>query len=369
MELKTYIYLGHGNEILKKGEEYVPAMMKVPDNCTLSTIVESGLGADLRSVLNLCTVSQQHPEMLSNPLAHLNELNRKFSGREYHNSFEHKKRLLEGQFHLKVAGKPFVNKYCNFLLEFKLNDTTVALFRSGLYDISTVTKPLPLLADGKIFDTSSFNVNIEEGITKDVIVAVYYESIYPTSDAILENIAKTHDIENIIPYKVFVRAVRKLVVDDLYDIMYELPGNHYFFLCKIFVNDIPYNVVEQIREMSKNTSEPLNELSPVQLQSTRKGVFAFKHVIRKIFIRKKLPTQTLADYNYEGYINVICKVFDMVTPDKKNRIQFVNDVIDEINSGLDKFTIYDIDPKLMSKIRISQDIEGVHRFEGLVSLF
>lgn len=358
--MESYIYLGHGNEILRDGDY---AMRTVPDNCTLSTIAESGLGSDLRSILNLCTVSQQHPEMLTNPLAHLNELNRKFSGREHRDSFQHKKRLLEGQFHLKVAGKPFVNKYCNFLFEFKLDDTTVALFRSGLYT-SKVTKPLPVLSAGKVFDTSSFNINIEEGITKDVIAAVYYESIYPTTEAILEHISKTHDIEKMIPYKVFVRAVRKVVVDDLYDIMYELPGNHYFFLCKIYPKDLPLNVVEGIRQMSKNTSEPLNELSPVELQSTRKGVFAFQYTIKKIFVNKKLPSQTLDDYNYEGYIQVICKVFDMVTPDKKNRIKFVNDVIDEINTGFGKFTIHDIHPQLLSKIRISQDIEGVHRLEG-----
>jgi hypothetical protein len=363
MEMKAYIYLGHGNEILRKEDDYVPSMRTVPDHCTLSTISESGLGSDVRSVLNLCTVSQQHPEMLTNPLAHLNELNRKFSGREYRNSYVHKQRLLEGQYHLKVAGKPFVNKYCNFLFEFQLDDTTVALFRSGLYDISTVTKPLPVLSDGKVFDTSSFNVNIKVGITKDVILSIYEESIYPTSDAILEQISKTHDIENIIPYKVFVRAVHQIVVDDLYDIMYELPGNHYFFLCKIHVNDLPFNVVEGIRQMSKNTSEPLNELSPVHLKSTRKGVFAFKHVIKKLFVSKKLPSQTLADYNYEGYIRVLCNVFDMAT--SKNRIRFINDVIDEINAGLDKFTVHDIHPDLLSKIRISQEIEGVHRLNNL----
>jgi hypothetical protein len=363
----TYIYLGHGNDILlKKDGDYVPAIRTIPDNCTLSTITESGLGSDLRSILNLCTISQQHPEMLNNPMSHLNELNRKFNGREYRNSFEHKKRLLEGQYHLKVAGKPFINKYCDFLFEFKLDDTTVALFRSGLYDISTVTKPLPVLSAGKVYDTSSFNINIKEGITKDVIVAVYDESIYPTSHAILEYISKTHDIEKNIPYKVFVRAVRNVVVDDLYDILYELPGHHYFFGCKIYANNyvLPLNRVEEIRQMSKNTSEPLEELSPVQLQSTRKGGFAFKHVIYGIFIKNKLPSQTLSEYNYEGYIHLICKVFDMVSPDKIKRIEFVNDVIDGINAGLGKFTLHDIHPKLLSKIIISQEIEGVHRFEG-----
>jgi hypothetical protein len=155
------------------------------------------------------------------------------------------------------------------------------------------------------------------------------------------------------------------VVDDLYDAMYELPGNHYFFLCKIHGKyDLPFNVVEGIRQMSKNTSEALNELSPVHLKSTRKGVFAFKHVIKRIFLSKKLASQTLADYNYEGYVNVICKVFDMVTPEKRNRIQFVNDVIDEINAGLDKYTVHDIHPKLLAKIISLQEIDGVHRLES-----
>jgi hypothetical protein len=56
--------------------------------------------------------------MITEPLAHLNKLNRMFSGRDYRDSFEHKKRLIEGQYHLKIAGKPFVDKHCNFLFDF-----------------------------------------------------------------------------------------------------------------------------------------------------------------------------------------------------------------------------------------------------------
>ena len=358
MELKTYIYLGHGTDIvLKKG----PAMRTVPDGCTLSTIAESGMAASLSSVFNLCMISQKDPEMITNPLSHLNELNRKFSGRNY-NTYSHKTRLMEGQYHLKVAGKPFVDKYCDFLFHFNIGNTT-AIFRSGLYDISKVTKPLPVLTAGDIYDASSYNINIEEGITKDVILAVYYESIYPTSDDILANISKTHDIEKIIPYAVFVRAVSDVVVDDVHGIMEKMRGNHYFFLCRGYTDHLPLNVVEEIRQMSKNTSEPLEELSPVQLQRT-KGVVAFKQTIQKIFLNQKLPNQTIDDYNYDGYINVICKVFDMLTPGKRKRIQFVNYVIEEINDGLERrFTIHDIEPSLLAKLREIQ-IEGVIKFVG-----
>ena len=72
---KTYIYLGHGQELLNKMEDGVfPDIKKVLPGCTLSTIAESGLASDLRSVLNLCHISQTHPEMITNPRAHLNEL-------------------------------------------------------------------------------------------------------------------------------------------------------------------------------------------------------------------------------------------------------------------------------------------------------
>jgi hypothetical protein len=87
-------------------------------------------------------------------------------------------------------------------------------------------------------------------------------------------------------------------------------------------------------------------------------------VIKKIFASKKLPSQTMADYNYDVFIHLICKIFDMISPDKIKRIEYVNDIIEEINAGLKKFTVHDIHPKLLSKIRMSQEIEGVIKFDG-----
>ena len=54
----------------------------------------------------------------------------------------------------------------------------------------------------------------------------------------------------------------------------------------------------------------------------------------------------------------------MLTPGKRKRIQFVNYVIEEINDGLERrFTIHDIEPSLLAKLREIQ-IEGVIKFVG-----
>jgi hypothetical protein len=290
-----------------------------------------------------------------------------FSGRDYRDSFEHKKRLIEGQYHLKIAGKPFVDKHCNFLFDFQIGNT-MALFRSGLYDISKVTSPLPILTAGKVHDPASYNIDIQVGITKDVILAVYNESIYPTSDDILGNISKTHDIESTIPYDVFTKAVKDAVVDNVHAIMEKFRGNHYFFVCKTYDTnyDLPFNQVEQLRKLSKNTSEPLEELSPVELEGTRKGGFAFKHAIRRIFIKHKHHSQTLKNYGHESYMSILIIRVDSFIMGAKRQAEIVNDIITELNTGLERrlFKVQDIDPGLLSRIRKTQSIEGVIKFEG-----
>jgi hypothetical protein len=149
--------------------------------------------------------------------------------------------------------------------------------------------------------------------------------------------------------------------------MEKLPGNHYYFVCKTYVTnyDMPFNKVEKLRKLSKNTSEPLEELSPVELEGTRKGAFAFRHVIRDIYIKYKPPTHRLKDYGYDGYIGIVIMKVGMVSSNKK-QIGFVNDVIEALNSGLERrlFKVDDIQPVLLSKIRSTQDVEGVIKFEG-----
>jgi len=365
---KTYIYLGHGMEFLKKGDDMYPDIKQVPAGCTLSTIAESGLASDLRSVLNLCLVSQKNPELVSDPLTHANQLNRMFSGRTYGNSFDHKKRLLEGQYHLKVAGKPFVDKHCSFLLDFDMGNNTKAIFRSGLYEISTVTTPLPVLTAGKVHDPASFNINLDVGITKDAIIAIYNESLLPTSDDIFANMPKTQDLEQPIPYDVFARAVNRSILDSVHEIMVEFPGNHYFFVCKTYESnyDMPFNKVEALRKLSKNTSEPLEELSPVELEGTRKGKFAFRHTMRDLFIKHRTAVQNIKDYSYDGYIGLVNTKFGLLSSGNKKQIGYINDVIEALNSGIERrlFKVDDIEPILLSRIRNTQDIEGVIKFEG-----
>ena len=372
----SFIYLGHGVELVSDTGDLL--MKEVPPKCTLSTIAESGVGSDLRSILNLCNVAEEHPEMLQDPYEHRNALNRKFTGRLYDNKFQHKEVLVKGAFHITLPGKQFTEKYCDFLQVYpnpgKPNE--VIIFRSGLYDLSKITEPLPRLTGGNIYDTSSYTIDKTNGVTKELVERVYQDSIYPRANDICKIIIclteyserplketyydKSIHFDTIvmkepIPYNIFTRAVRIASAFNLHELMTRLQGHHFFFSCRTYQKDIlRFNQVQAIRGHSHNRAAAMfNELSPVDIKGSVKGRHNFKLYLRHLTSQHPILKDRIAQNDYDYYIEHLigrinyCKTKGPLTP-----FRYVNALIEEINNGLrDKlFTANDIDSRILPYI-------------------
>ena len=84
--IKTYVYLGHGMELSLTNDEIVP------DNCTLSTIAESGLSGYAKSLLHLCNEIETNKDMVMDPIKHFSTLKRIYRG-EHTPHARHKREL------------------------------------------------------------------------------------------------------------------------------------------------------------------------------------------------------------------------------------------------------------------------------------
>jgi len=90
---KTYIYLGHGGEVSLTDNAVVP------QNCTLSTISESGINSYISNMLQLCNTIATHKNTVLNPTkpSNFKKLSKLFHGKQNDKTyFRHKLRLLEG---------------------------------------------------------------------------------------------------------------------------------------------------------------------------------------------------------------------------------------------------------------------------------
>ena len=227
----TYIYLGHG------GENTLIEDKMVPDNCTLSTIAESGIPGNLESTILLCSLSGTHTQMVAHPVENYPELFDKFKDSERTTGVHHQY-LNEGEFHVKLPREPYINKSSDFLFEFK-KDGKIILFRSGLYNIATPGLNLPRLEGDNLYDQASITLAANGVISISNIKELYKGCVYPNIQDILENINTitkgiyTTDDETTIPYRIFRMAVKEVVKKmDVAQLMTMFPGNHYFFVCR-----------------------------------------------------------------------------------------------------------------------------------------
>ena len=329
----TYVYLGHGRELLDQ-QEVLPG-------CTLSTIAESGVASDLRSVLNLCNLSTVHRNIVTRPKEHYDRLHTLFSGNQFSNTFSHKRMLQEGEYHLKEEGDPYKNLYCDFVFKFDKGNHMYALLRSGLYNIEIPRLKLPILKEDDIYDHVSINIDSRVGLTFGNIKQLYHGCVYPDLDTILSNI--TLETQNpsmaddiIVPYRVFQAAVHKTVTLNVDGLMERFKGNHYFFVCRTYEHNHhhSFNSVQARRQSSaeRGTRRLSRRASPTMLEgSTRKRRDNFKRIIKKIM--KDIPHMSGAAY--EGLIDIINTRFEIFIEKKgkglQRHIDFVNDIIKSMN--------------------------------------
>jgi len=392
----TYVYLGHGFEFSHKPDK------EVPPGCTLSTITESSMGANIESVLLLCSLARTNKEMVTQPEKYYRELFDLYKGSQYNNTFQHKRALMEGELHLNKAGDKYQNKSSTFILDFhnKKGKGIISLFRSGLYDLSTPGLELPRIDGGEIFDKSSIDIK-QSGLTVGNIRDLYKGCVFPNIDDILENVKKdlntmyrhrqpdlmvdTLTDDMLIPFRIFQYAMSTSANMNVDQLMEKFPGNHYFFICRNPREDLefaqPYENVLQHRQLSKNRAEAMLGKPIVPTAShglTLKAQQHFRRQLQEVFnTHFKGDNKDFISQEYSGFMNVIKEeFFDIFIRDKGYPVnrkgepmpeitEMCNAIIQKINDELriHEHTYVHIDHGLLDLIRQSQEFETATRFE------
>jgi hypothetical protein len=400
--IPTYIYLGHGHELT-----HIPDKKVIPE-CTLSTITDSSLPANLEHLLLLCNLAQTNKDMVTNPVKYYKELYDLYKGEQYNNQFQHKHKLLEGDYHLKEEGDDYQNKICSFILEFnnKKGKNIVSIFRSGLYDIRTPGLQLPTLDGGEIFDKSSIDVDKGVGLTVANIKQLYSGCVYPNIEDILTNVkinfnqrslpeSRIDELNDthVIPFSVFKYAVHDTVNMDVSQLMERFPGNHYFFICREPTKDKEfkdsYSEILAQRQISKNRAEARLG-KPIEAPYhglTLRGEQHFRRQLQKVFIELYKSDDGRKENKGEPYPNsetgareevtkeysimleVLIEYFQELIDLEGNPspyiLKFCNAIINTINENyrIHNHTIAHINKKLLKLMREAQQFENVARLD------
>jgi hypothetical protein len=331
LHTKTYIYIGHGDELLDSKR------LTVPDNCTLSTITEVGFQVHFSHVLNLCDIAKKHKDLLNDPVPNKKELSRLIHGG---NANYADKDDLRGSYNIKSQGDKYRDKICDFLANFVIPETNqVAIFRSGLYDIDDIDSEFPGLPDGNIIQRAVITFDRADGISIKNIRNIYKNSLYPTVDSILQNLTFENGnlYDPIVSYEDFIRSVKKETGMTVSQLMDERPGNHNYFLCRQFPDQLNLN---QLNALNRERDESRNRSNYLPVNQTREQNFV--KLMHKIYY--ELTGHKTSSYKtIFTYIEAIFSEFinrDMGVTD-------VNIIISKINSALEK---NEINIKVIDKI-------------------
>jgi hypothetical protein len=256
--------MGHGEDLLKyksnKNKWNINSTNKnkwninnkniIPEGNTYATIAETGDTVAVSAMLNLNKISRVYPELLIDPIKNFDNLYDLIAN--------------TGEYHFKVAGSRYTNRYCDFLLSFPKEGNEWRVYRSGLYDIEQdIGPPLPTLLD------EYFNIP-SEGITLDIVQLIYNHSLFPKADDVIyemKKIADVLEVDDIVlnnipfPYAFLKKAVNILVNNitqtDLFNIF---SGNHFNFSCRVYDSRKQISVEKQALARSESW-----------LQSRRRG--------------------------------------------------------------------------------------------------
>ena len=232
---KTYIYLGHGNELSLTNDK------QVPRGCTLSTITESGIDSYSVVLFALGSLARDYSELLNDPITNKEELKLKCRGIGlFDPSSPIGGMLIEGVYHLKEQDFWYKDKYCDFLWAFEKPGNQVKIQRSGLYEINTPGLDLPRIESNMVVDSATIMVNTKGAIQMRQIESLYRGSIYPTISTIKKHIKRICREKNdlrqydsgYVLYTIFVEALRRCTPHKLSTLMKMYKGNHYYFGCR-----------------------------------------------------------------------------------------------------------------------------------------
>jgi len=338
---KSYVYLGHGEELSLVNNRTV-------NNGTLSTITETGLVSMNFATYNLCTIAEYSKYMLNNPLEHKSKLNWLFHGNNAPSDF--KKVLSVGHYKLKIKGDEYKDKHCDFLDKMYLNTPiyNISIGRSGLYEINTKDLHLPRLAKEGIEDTHRIYLHDNGTITIAQIKQIYDRSVYPTTIDIIDHIIQYYGLQEIddnyaIPYTIFENIIKNLTLLTVSELMIRFIGNHYFFVCRYFtrLKFSNYKTINQERKRSRNVENKL-------VNMTVMGSDYFTRRIHKLYLLLHRELNHSASISYATMFLEFKFVLNKYIKHKgrvgHNIIDFVRSTMNSINKGIAKkeFTEEDI---------------------------
>jgi len=273
-ERKSYLYLGHGNEIVDLVEgRHIPRVVDVLDNCTITTTTSSGLSSYMQQTDEFIKLSIEYPEYLLNPFETFDNINEYFK-----TCYDPEHYCTNVKLSVHIEKDKFIEKHCNFLRCFEEEGNSIKLCKSGLY-LSTHIPNLSYIGTSAENRVSSHIATIDKtgNISIDTIIAMYNGSIYPTLDLIVSNISvllqgivQTNNILDSndlrgreIPYLLFVHAVNMCCKKNVSELMIDYPGNHYYLCCRNYSHYVSLKNATEKRGKSNNNVRRMFGHEPV----------------------------------------------------------------------------------------------------------
>jgi len=179
----------------------------------------------------------------------------------------------------------YTDKHCNFLFDIEHPDGTVAVFRSGLYDINQLELTLPSLEDD-IYKSAVCVINSDVGITFEQIKEIYKGSLFPTTESIILNLKKYETEDDtyypIIPYNEFKLVVEKEVAKyNVSHLMLLFPGRHYYASCRDLPNPTYANSVYTARARAQSFNSGNENTEPTEFYFINN----YNVLLQEIFIK------------------------------------------------------------------------------------
>jgi hypothetical protein len=256
--MKTYILLGHSRDKKDKITNK-PEIKIVPKNCNYITVVTHSQEANVGHSLAFGRlIKSQDKYLLLNPLKYFTEIKQKLREMsKYDYTFDN--------LQIKTERKPYINSECSFLESYTRKNQEgneyYSFLRSGLYDISKIK-----LGEG-LFDEGIIAIENEE-ITFDEIEEIYQDSLFPTAEAVIQQI-KDEYAQNNQPLptdscrvNIFIEAVAYITQNLSQDKLFALfPGNHYMPNCRSFdeVESTETNIARRIKKEFVNANSGIRD--------------------------------------------------------------------------------------------------------------
>ena len=413
--MPNYIYMGHGDDIVLKDavtQERNYDLRTVPPGCVYVTIAKTGLNSSLVSVMNLIKInlSRETRPYLDDPVLHYNKLSMLAAG---YDKTAADPVLSLNDLHLKREGEEFINNACDFVFSFDHGHLKY-LYKSGLYDMSkTMTSYLPTYKHNNEHPTFNhtiqhkFVIDTRVGIDFKTIKAIYKDSLFPTSKAIVKelktvmgirsrppkrassapnrtsrssasrtkstskskksynNVELDLDLDStLIPYSTFVTAVKKIVKGETgFSLMEKFPGNHYNFVCRAISQHIEPEKMILRRAQSNNRANRNGNRAEYIGHKRANPILNFRSFLERFMTDDTRmtfgKTRLTISYKFlfEHLTSMLTSYLTSATP-RYNLILTIDHFIEDLNRaiGSGEFTMKEVPDEVIRKL--SEIIDG-----------